>query len=196
MPFRTLGRSSKREGQAKISEEKHKKQTPESLQSSNTIRAHRAAEEGQFHNAIKSLTSGGLSKPSAEVLEEMLAKHPQEHPTPSPSGPVPKPSRYESDVIKALRSFPSGIAPGPSSFRDNHFTKRLYSVPLQTRPTLPSKLYWVWLTYCVLVELLPKSFPTSVVPLSKSARRKVVAFGQSPWMKSLTTLPPNASHGP
>ena len=81
----------------------------------NIRRAKRAV---QYSKAIKSLTSDGLSLASAEVLQEMLTKHPQTAP---PSLPVTLPvSVTESVVRKAAKSFPNGSAPGPSGLRPIH----------------------------------------------------------------------------
>ena len=72
--------------------------------------------------ATQALTSDGLAQASAEVYKEMLAKHPQVNPPPTPTAPAPPPVQVaEVDVFKALKSFPNGSAPGPSSFRANHF---------------------------------------------------------------------------
>ncbi len=83
----------------------------------NVRRARRAVEDGQYRKAIQALTSGGLAPSSPEVLAEMLAKHPQSAPTPTPAGPSPSPAVFsEADVIKAVKSFPGGSAPGPLGF--------------------------------------------------------------------------------
>ena len=84
-------------------------------------RARAAVEEGQYRKAIQALCSGGLAPASPEVLEEMLTKHPQA-PTPTiPTDLVPPPADItDADVLRALKSFPSGSAPGPSSCRANH----------------------------------------------------------------------------
>ena len=67
------------------------------------------------------LTSDGLATPSAEVLEEMLSKHPQAAPPTLPSGQVPPPLTVsESAVKRGVRSFPNGSAPGPSGLRPSH----------------------------------------------------------------------------
>ena len=84
----------------------------ESLESANS---RRACEDGQFRKAIQSLSSAGLASPSGDVLEAMCSKHPSA-PPPSPfSSPAPSPVQVSSvEVVKALRLFPSGSAPGPS----------------------------------------------------------------------------------
>ena len=96
--------------------------------STNVRRAKRATEAGQYSKAIQALTSDGLALPTPDILDEMLAKHPQSPlpPTlPSPGHPPPKISK--ADVIRALKSFPSDSAPGPSLFRANHFKEAVFS---------------------------------------------------------------------
>ena len=78
-------------------------------------------QDGQYNKAIKTLSSDGLATPSAEVMQEMLAKHPQTTPPALPPGPVPPSATVtESTVQKAVRSFPNGSAPGPSGLRPSH----------------------------------------------------------------------------
>ena len=63
-----------------------------SQRSHNIKRAKLAIQDGQYSKAIKTLTSDGLATPSAEVMQEMLTKHPQTAPPALPPGPVPPPS--------------------------------------------------------------------------------------------------------
>ena len=99
----------------------------ESLRAANARRARRAMEDGQYKKATQALTSGGLAQASAEVYEEMLAKHPQANSPPTPTDPAPPPVQVaEVDVIKVLKSFPNGSTPGPSSFRANHFKEAVF----------------------------------------------------------------------
>ena len=57
----------------------------------------------------------------------MLAKHPQVDPPAIPSTRMPSPVKInESEVVKALKSFPNGTAPGPSGFRANHFKEAVF----------------------------------------------------------------------
>ena len=83
-----------------------KKQISElSLRSSNTIRARRAVEEGQYHKAIQFLSSDGVAPANVEVFSEMLLKHPQASP-PQSSLPVPDSAVIdESCTVKCLNSF-------------------------------------------------------------------------------------------
>ena len=80
-----------------------------------------AMEDGQFKKATQALTSNGLAQASPDILAEMLAKHPQDVPPQTPPGPAPAPIQIkEEDVKIAIKSFPSGTAPGPSALRANH----------------------------------------------------------------------------
>ena len=94
---------------------------PEALQASNVRRAKLATQAGQYRKGIQVLTSEGLSPASESSLEEMLTKHHQSPPPPrpstTPSPPISVPLRC---VSRALRSFPSNSAPGPSLLRANH----------------------------------------------------------------------------
>ena len=85
------------------------------LQCANESRACSALEDGQYRKAMQYLTSGGLAQASADVVNEMLAKHPR---AATPLLPVysvlPPVQVAKVNVIKALRSFPFGTAPGPS----------------------------------------------------------------------------------
>ena len=101
---------------------KKKKAPQEMLRRSNARRARRAVEDGQYRKAIQALSSGGLAPPTPEVLNEMLAKHPQDPLPVLPTDPCPTPAVIsERAVLRALKSFASGSAPGPSSFRVSHF---------------------------------------------------------------------------
>ena len=98
-----------------------------SSQLANASRARRAVEDGQYRKAIQSLSSDGLADATEDVFDEMLTKHPQAGPPCIPSDPVPPPLQVrEVDVVRALQSFPNGTAPGPSSFRANHFKEAVF----------------------------------------------------------------------
>lgn len=100
---------------------KPRKFHPETLRKSNARRARKAVEDGQYRKAIQALTSGGLASVTPEVLVEMMAKHPHSSPPPiSPDPTTAPPNISEQDVFKALKSFPTGSAPGPSGLRANH----------------------------------------------------------------------------
>ena len=99
----------------------------ESLRATNARRARRTMEGGQYKKATQALTSNWLSQASPEVFAEMLAKHPQGDLPPIPQDLVPAPVKInEAEVVKALRSFPSGTAPGPSSVRASHLKEAFF----------------------------------------------------------------------
>ena len=102
----------------------------ESVRSANARRARRAVENGQYR---KALSSEGFAQASSEVMDEMLSKHPQSGPPPIPADPVPPPVQVVCvDIVRALRSFPSGMAPGPSCLRANHVKEAVFC-PLPDR---------------------------------------------------------------
>ena len=68
---------------------RHTQSSSSSSQRNNIRRAKLAVQDGQYSKAIKTLTSDGLATPSAEVLQEMLTKHPQTAPPTLPPGSVP-----------------------------------------------------------------------------------------------------------
>ena len=93
----------------------------------NVSRARRAVEDGQYRKAIQLLSSYGLADVTADVFDEILAKHPQVDPPCIPSDPLPPPLQVtEMDIVRALRSFPNGTAPGPSKFRANHLKEAVF----------------------------------------------------------------------
>ena len=69
----------------------------------------------------------GLASPSSEVFNEMLAKHPQADPPSISSDTFPTPLQVSrEDMLRALKSFPTGSAPGPSSLRANHIKQAIF----------------------------------------------------------------------
>ena len=59
--------------------------------------------------------------PSNEVVDDMLAKHPQSPPPSLHSGPASSPPPIpEALVFGVVRSFLTGLAPGPSGLRASH----------------------------------------------------------------------------
>ena len=74
-----------------------------------------------IHQAIQCLTSV-----SNAVVSEMLLKHPQASPPQALPSPVPPSIEIvDSIFIKAIKSFPSGTAPGPSGLRASHLKEAL-----------------------------------------------------------------------
>ena len=101
--------------------------SPESLRRVNSSRARQAVEDGEYRKAIQYLTSSGLAQVSTDVVNEMVIKHPSGVPPSFPSDSVPSPVEVaEANVIKALRSFPTGTAPGPSGLRANHLKEAVF----------------------------------------------------------------------
>jgi hypothetical protein len=86
----------------------------------NIKRARQAIQDGHYRKAIQALSSSGLA-PVSEIVKDDLLKHPQ-LPSPSvPSSPPPSSVRIEeSCVLRALKTFPPGTAPGPSGLKVNH----------------------------------------------------------------------------
>ena len=93
----------------------------EQFRRANARRARRAVEDGQYKKVLLTLSSAGLADATSEVVDAMLVKHSQS-PAPLilPSPTLPSPTISETCVLKALKSFPSGSAPGPSNLRANH----------------------------------------------------------------------------
>jgi len=86
---------------------------PKSLLCSNVNRARQAVEGGQFRKALQSVASVAIAQVTEDVVKEMLEKHPCSNPPHVPSDPAPPPFQVtEGDVMRALRSFPNGTAPG------------------------------------------------------------------------------------
>ena len=98
-----------------------------SQRAANARWARRAVEDGQYRKAIQALASDGLALPTVEVVDEMLSKHPQVTPPSIPADSVPPPTQVaEVDIVRALKSFPAGTAPGPSSLRANHIKEAVF----------------------------------------------------------------------
>ena len=95
--------------------------SPESLRAINVRRSKLVSRAGQYRKGIQALTSEGLAPTSESTLGIMRSKHPQSPPPPCPSSTPPLPiSVSPSFVSKALHSFPSDSAPGPSLLRTNN----------------------------------------------------------------------------
>ena len=103
------------------SRKKSKAVPSEQFRMANARRVRRAAEHGQYKKALLTLSSAGLADATSEVVDAMLAKHPQSPAPLIPPSPIPpSPTISETCVLKALKSFPSGSAPRPSNLRANH----------------------------------------------------------------------------
>ena len=80
------------------------------------------AEEGQYGKACRALSSQGLHELSPAVVASLESKHPQNQP-PFPceqNYPSSPPSFSPEEILKALRGFPKGTAPGGSAMRVSH----------------------------------------------------------------------------
>ena len=94
----------------------------------------------------------------------MLAKHPQASATPTPTGPMPSTVQLAvEDVVRALRSFPNGTTPGPSSLRANHLREAVFC-PSQGRATYALKKLWKFIN-----SLSAGQVPSVVAPLLRGA---------------------------
>ena len=94
--------------------------------SANIRRATWLAQEGQFRQAAKALTSHGLDFESQEAVNEMQRKHPQSpHLTPNALPPPPPYAFNSSDLISSLNSFSAATAGGPSGLRASHLKDAL-----------------------------------------------------------------------
>ena len=125
----------------------------------NARRAPWAVSDGQFKKALQSLTSMGLALPTTNFLNEVLAKHPPAEPPAAPKTPTPPPVTVSAEqAAGALRSFPTGSAPVPSSLRANHLKEAVFC-PSPSRAN--QSLLW-------LTKML---FHIFVVPLSCHAKK-------------------------
>ena len=98
-----------------------------SQRAANARRARHAVGDDQYRKAIQALASDVLALPTVEVVDEMLSKHPQVTPPSIPADSVPPPAQIaEVDIVRALKSFPAGTAPGPSSLRANHIKEAVF----------------------------------------------------------------------
>ena len=103
------------------SRKKSKADLLEEFRRANAKWAHGAAEDGQYRKALLTLSSADMADATSEVVDTMLVKHPQSlAPLIPPSPTPPSPTISETCVLKALKSFPSGSAPGPSNLWANH----------------------------------------------------------------------------
>ena len=149
----------------------HKKPPLETLRKANARRARRAVEDGQYRKAIQSLSSGGLANVTSEVLEEMLAKHPKAPPPTIPPDPTPHPPTIsEQEVLKALKSFPSASAPGPSGLRPNHLKEAIFCPSPDRAAQITRALSEVVRLLCAgraPVEVVPHLCGATLLPCQK-----------------------------
>ena len=100
-----------------------------------------------------------LSPQRALLSGSLENKHPQASPPALPLGPVPPPlSLSEAVVLKAVRSFPGGSAPGPSGLRPSHLREAV-SCPAPDRARLVLKSLTIFVN-----ALAAGRTPPSVLP--------------------------------
>ena len=94
----------------------------------NARRARLAIAEGYLSKAAQSLLSRGLAAPSEEAYESMAAKHPTAAPPRTPDGSPPPPAEVSLEgLMRAVESFPTASAPGPSGLRPSHLREAIHS---------------------------------------------------------------------
>ena len=127
-------------------EERHvrknvKKKTPlETLCKSNARRARQARGMGVTKRPSKPCRRG--ASPRSHGTD--ASKTSPVPPLPIPPDPTPSPPNIsDQDVLRALKSFPSGSAPGPSSLRQT-IQRKLFCVPPQTVLPRQSELFRGW----------------------------------------------------
>ena len=111
----------------------------EQFRRANARWARLAAENGQYRKALLTVSSAGLADATSELVDAMLAKHPQSPSPLIPPSPIPpSPTIYETYILKALKSFPSGSTPGPSNLRANYLKEAVQcsSLDLSAHATL------------------------------------------------------------
>ena len=139
-----------------------------SQRSQNIRRAKLAVQDSQYSKAIKALTSDSLASPSAEVLQEMLAKHPQSAPPSLPTGPVPLQPLSPSLLSERGLGISLTALPLLHLVYAQAISEKPWGAPPLTRLVgFSPALSTFWLP---AVLHLPSS-PTCVVPLSWRARR-------------------------
>ena len=106
-----------------------KREDTTSLHPENARQACGAIEDGQYRKAIQFLTYCGFVQVYHDVKMEMLAKHPQADPPKLPtSAALSHVKINKATLIRALRSFPQGTAPGPSCLRANYLKEAVLSI--------------------------------------------------------------------
>ena len=157
--YASLWSEAQTEGHALSRRIKPSSSSPISQRNHNARRARVAIQDGLYSKAINALTLEGLASASPEILREMQNKHPQASPPALPLGPVPPPlSLSEAVVLKAVRSFPSGSAPGPSGLRPSHLREAV-SCPAPDRARLVLKSLTIFVN-----ALAAGRTPPSVLP--------------------------------
>ncbi|ORY32477.1 hypothetical protein BCR33DRAFT_771459 [Rhizoclosmatium globosum] len=120
--------------------------------------------DGQFSAAIKVLQSSGVHSASSEVMEKLLAKHPQNEVPLCHPNLIGSHSHFSVDQVKAaLMTFAKGTAPGRDGLRATHLIDMLHSAAGGVGPRLLDALT----TVCDL--LFGGLAPPSIAPYIASA---------------------------
>jgi hypothetical protein len=110
---------------------KKQQQTVVSQEERNAIRSSRLVKEGQYSRAAQALTSAGLVEQTQTTTAAMLQLHPQ-GPRVIPRADEPDTPALSFDkehVLKCIKSFKAGSAPGPSGLRAEHIKVAVKKVP-------------------------------------------------------------------
>ena len=110
---------------------KKQQETEVTQESRNAIRSSRLVKEGQYSRAAQALTSAGLVEQNTATTATMLQLHPQ-GPRVIPRADEPDTPALTFDrehVLKCIKSFKSGSAPGPSGLRAEHIKVAVNKVP-------------------------------------------------------------------
>ena len=116
---------------AKKRKKKKQQESEVTQESRNAIRSSRLVKEGQYSRAAQALTSAGLVDQNPTSTAAMLHLHPQ-GPRVIPSADEPDEPAMTFDrehVLKCIKSFKSGSAPGPSGLRAEHIKVAVKKVP-------------------------------------------------------------------
>ena len=92
------------------------------LEVRNAKRSLRLIREGQYTRAGQALTSAGLAQQTRATMNAMKDLHPQGPPLlPSDTEPSSPPLRFSQErVLKGIKTFKAGSAPGPDGLRAEH----------------------------------------------------------------------------
>ena len=102
----------------------------------NGSRATRLAQQGEYTRAVQSLLSSGLADHSRANVIQMQSKHPaatQESSFRPQQSDIPQQSFTADQVMKGIKSFRKGSAPGPSGLRAEHLRAATQSAPPNRR---------------------------------------------------------------
>ena len=140
------------------------------------VMAQRAVSEGQYRKALQSLSSAPTVQQSCLPSTHLSL----------PDDVSPPPIQFSSEeVVRALKSYPSGSAPGPYGLRANYLKQAVFC-PSPDREVRPCPASPVLLTCSVLVKYLAASPPISVDPSFYPAKRSLEAIAVGEVLRWLT----------